>query len=90
VSRHTATVYIGNLPWQATEDDLAALFAEEFGPVIDVRVIQDPITGRSRGYGFVELPSHEHVPRAVASLNGCEFNGRALVVSAARPRPPRY
>lgn len=88
--RHTATVYVGNLPWQTTEDDLAALFEGEFGPVIDVRIIQDPVTGRSRGYGFVELASREHVPRVVASLNGCEFNGRALVVCVARPRPPRY
>lgn len=86
---HACTVYVGNLPWQATEDDLGALFAE-FGPIINVRIIQDPVTGRSRGYGFVELASREHVPRAVASIDGREFNGRTLVVSRARPRPGRH
>ncbi|UCC68381.1 MAG: RNA-binding protein [Armatimonadota bacterium] len=86
---HAFTVYVGNLPWQATEDDLAALFAE-FGPIVNVRIIQDPVTGRSRGYGFVELASREDVPRAVASVDGRELNGRILVVSHARPRPSRH
>jgi RNA recognition motif-containing protein len=88
VSGHRATVYVGNLPWSTTEDDLAALFAE-FCPVVNARVIQDRLTGRSRGYGFVELPGPEHVPVVVASLSGRQFNGRILVVSAARPKPSR-
>jgi RNA recognition motif-containing protein len=88
VSGHRATVYVGNLPWSTTEDDLVALFAE-FCPVVNVRVIQDRLTGRSRGYGFVELSGPEHVPVVVASLNGRQFNGRVLVVSAARPKPSR-
>ena len=83
------TLYVANLPWRTTEDDLAALF-QEFGPVVDVRVIQDPATGRSRGYAFVELANSDHVPRAVVSLNGREFNGRRLVVSPARPKRPRH
>ena len=89
MSGHRATVYVGNLPWSTTEDDLVALFAE-FCPVVNVRVIQDRLTGRSRGYGFVELPGPEHVPVVVASLNGRQFNGRILVVSAARPKPSRH
>ena len=85
---HRATVYVGNLPWSTTEDDLAALFAEVCS-VVDVRVIQDRGTGRSRGYGFVELPSPEDVARVVGALNGRRFNGRVLVVSPARPKPTR-
>jgi RNA recognition motif-containing protein len=89
VPGHRATVYVGNLPWSTTEDDLAALFAE-FCSVVDVRVIQDRLTGRSRGYGFVELPSPEDVARVVRALNGRRFNGRILVVSPARPKPRRH
>jgi len=82
------TVYVGNLPWDTTEDDLAALFGE-VGPVLDVRVIQDRVTGRAAGYGFVELSSPEYARRACAVLNGRQLNGRALLVSPARPKPPR-
>jgi RNA recognition motif-containing protein len=76
------------LPWRTTEDELASLFSE-FGVVQDVRVIQDPATGRSRGYGFVELDGVECVQRAVAELDGCEFHGRRLLVSPAHPKRPR-
>ena len=86
--RHLATVYAANLPWRTTEDDLVGLF-EEFGPVVNVRVIQDRETGRSCGYGFVELSDPESASRAVAALNGREFRGRRLVLSRARPKPPR-
>jgi RNA recognition motif-containing protein len=88
VEKHDTTVYVGNLPWKATEDDLLSLF-REYGPVTDVRIIQDPVTGRSRGYGFVELEGTAAVAQAVALLNGKEFQGRALMVSLARPKPPR-
>ena len=83
-----STLYVANLPWRTTEDELADLCAE-FGQVSDVRVIQDPATGRSRGYGFVEFADPEHLPSAVDALNGREFNGRRLVVSPARPKQPR-
>ena len=89
MSRDLSTLYVANLPWRTTEDELADLFAE-FGPITDVRVIQDPATGRSRGYGFVELADPQYVPRAVDALNGREFNGRRLVVSPARPKRPRF
>lgn len=85
----TATVYVANLPWRTTEDDLLVLF-EGLGAVLDVRIIQDPATGRSRGYGFVELADAEHAARAVENLNGAKLRGRPLVVGFARPRPPRH
>ncbi len=84
----TTTVYIANLPWGATEDDVAGLF-RDFGPILDVRIIQDPRTGRSRGYGFVELTSPDNAAKAVCALDGTAFNGRALMVSNARPKPRR-
>ncbi len=89
MGRDVSTVYVANLPWRTTEDDLVELFAE-FGAVVDVRVIQDPATGRSRGYGFVELETTESMERALASLNGREFNGRRLLVSPARPKRQEY
>ena len=89
MERHAATVYVANLPWRTTEDELGGLFSE-FGPVVDVRVIQDPVTGRSRGYGFVELEGAESADQAVAALNGHEFNGRRLLVSPARPKRTRF
>jgi RNA recognition motif-containing protein len=79
------TVYVGSLPWLTTEDDLAALFGP-FGPVSAVRVTADAQTGRSRGYGFVGLPTPQHVKRAVSALDGHAFRGRPLIVSQARPR----
>ena len=87
MSRHTVTVYVANLPWRTTEDDLAALFAD-YGRVVDVRVIQDPSTGRSRGYGFVELADPDSTRAAIAALDGREYSGRRLVVSPAHPKRP--
>jgi cold-inducible RNA-binding protein len=83
-----ATIYVGNLPWRTTEDELAQLF-RPFGGVRDVRIIQDPSTGRSRGYGFVELQHGDGVRKAVEALDGHELQGRPLMVSVARPKPPR-
>jgi len=88
VDKHDTTVYVGNLPWRTTEDDLLGLF-RDYGPVVDVRIIQDPATGRSRGYGFVEFNSAGYVHKAVASLNGTPFQGRPLIISLARPKPAR-
>lgn len=89
MSEHEGTVYVGNLPWRTTEDDLAVLF-EPFGPVVSARIIQDQITGRSCGYGFVELSSPARVAQACAELDGFQYNGRRLFVSPARPRRQRY
>ncbi len=89
MQRLAKTLYVGNLPWRVTEDDLALLF-EEFGRVREVRIIQDPTTGRSRGYGFVELDAGGEVQRAVVALNGREFQGRPLMVGPANPKPVRH
>jgi RNA recognition motif-containing protein len=88
MEKRDTTVYVGNLPWRTTEDELARLF-QQFGDIRDVRIIQDPHTGRSRGYGFVEFQQLDPVQEAVEALNGREFQGRALMVSIARPKPPR-
>lgn len=88
MDRHDTTLYVGNLPWRTTEDDLVSLFGE-FGRILDVRIIQDPTTGRSRGYGFVEFEPTGQVHQAVTALNGREFQGRPLMVSVARPKPAR-
>ena len=88
MSRDEATIYVANLPWDTAEDDLVRLFAQ-FASVVDVRVIQDPQTGRSRGYGFVELVDPSQVTPVCAALNECQFNGRRIQVRVARPRPAR-
>jgi len=84
----TKTLYVGNLPWAVTEEDLT----EAFRAVADVkgsRVITDRETGRSRGFGFVEVDD-EDVERVVAAMNGADIGGRQIIVNEARPRQPRY
>lgn len=89
----TKTVYVGNLPWTAAEEDLRNLFATEAHVEIEsARVVSDRDTGRSKGFGFVEM-AEEHMEKAVQALNGFEYDGRALTVNEARPReerPRRY
>jgi RNA recognition motif-containing protein len=80
-------MYVGNLSYQTTENDLAALF-EQVGPVESVNIITDRDSGRSKGFGFVEM-SNEDVEKAIAQFNGTELNGRALTVNEARPREER-
>ncbi|MDI7248018.1 MAG: RNA-binding protein [Bacillota bacterium] len=84
----TKTLYVGNLPWGVTEEDLN----EAFRAVADVkstRVITDRETGRSRGFGFVEVDD-EDVERVVAAMNGTDLGGRQIIVNEARPRQQRY
>jgi RNA recognition motif-containing protein len=81
------TLYIGNLPWKLTEDELATAL-RHFGQVGDVRIITDPATGLSRGFGFVEMADID-LEQAIASITGFEVKGRRLVVGPARPRPER-
>jgi RNA recognition motif-containing protein len=78
-------IYVGNLPFSATEDEIRRLFAEH-GEVIDVSLPQDRDTGRPRGFGFVEMPDAD-ADKAVQALDGREFGGRALRVNEARERP---
>lgn len=81
-------LYVSNLSFHTTEDDLRKLF-EEFGGVTSAKVITDRETGRSRGFGFVEMSSTENANKAIAALNGKDIEGRALSVSEARERAPR-
>lgn len=79
-------IYVGNLPWSATEQDVENLFAT-YGQVASVKLISDRETGRARGFGFVEMESGAE--EAIAALDGTDFGGRALKVNEARPRPER-
>ena len=83
----TKTLYVGNLPWSATEKDLAALFAP-LGAVKSTRIVTDRETGRSRGFGFVEV-AEEDAERIINATNGRNLGGRTLVVNEARPRQGR-
>jgi RNA recognition motif-containing protein len=78
-------IYVGNLVWGVTSDDLLALFGT-YGEVGEAQVISDKETGRSRGFGFVQMQSDEEAQRAIDALNGTDFQGRALTVNEARPR----
>ena len=79
-------LYVGNLPYSATEDQLTDLFGRA-GQVDNVRVMRDMATGRARGFAFVEMASDEDAQRAVSELNEYQMDGRPLVVNEARPKP---
>lgn len=81
-------IYVGNLSFQTTEDGLNDLFSQH-GEVGSVAIITDRDTGRSRGFGFVEMPEDDKAREAIEALNGKEYDGRALTVNEARPRAPR-
>jgi len=83
-----AKLFVGNLSFQATEEDLRELFAQA-GNVETVRIITDQFTGRPRGFGFVEMATKEEAVKAVEMLNGRLFRDRNLVVDEARPQPQR-
>ena len=75
-------IYVGNFPWATTEDDLQTLFSE-FGEVTSVSIIRDRLSGRSKGFGFVEM---ENAEEAIQALNGKDYNGRTLRVDMALER----
>ena len=81
-------IYVGNLVWDATQDDLYNLF-QEHGKVTRAQVIMDRETGRSRGFGFVEMENDGEADTAVNALNGADFRGRPLTVNEAKPREDR-
>jgi RNA recognition motif-containing protein len=83
-----AKLFVGNLSFQATEDDLRELF-QQSGTVESVRIVTDQFTGRPRGFGFVEMSTKEEAAKAVEMLNGRLFRDRNLVVDEARPQPQR-
>ncbi|MFL2697784.1 MAG: RNA recognition motif domain-containing protein [Gammaproteobacteria bacterium] len=78
-------LYVGNLPWSASEDELKNHFAE-YGEVKDVRIITEGRSGRSKGFGFVEMASDDAGRAAIEALNGKEFGGRELRVDTASDR----
>jgi RNA recognition motif-containing protein len=81
-------LFIGSLAWATTDDSLRDLFAT-VGNVVSANVIMDRETNRSKGFGFVEMGSDEEAKKAVEELNGKDLDGRAIVVSEARPREER-
>ncbi len=81
-------IYVGNLPWSTTSASLESLFSQH-GTVTSAEVIADRETGRSRGFGFVEMESDDACQRAIQALNGTELDGRAITVNEARERAPR-
>ena len=81
-------LYVGNLPYSTTDEDLRELFSE-YGTIVSTAVISDRDTGRSKGFGFVELEDDAQAKAAIEALNGKDMNGRALVVNEARPREER-
>lgn len=80
-----ARLFIGNLPYQMGSSDLGQLFAQA-GSVVSADVVTDRMTGRSRGFGFVEMSTDEETQKAIEMLNGYDVEGRKLVVNQARPR----
>jgi RNA recognition motif-containing protein len=82
------TLYVGNLPWSLTEDELAQAFGS-VGQVQAARIITDRETGRSRGFGFVDLDD-DNAQRAIQAMDGFELKGRRLIVNEAHPRPQRF
>jgi len=84
-------LYVGGIPYATTEDDLKAAFGE-IGQVTSATIIIDKMTGRSKGFGFVEMANDADADKAITEMNGKDFQGRTLTVNEARPleeRPPR-
>jgi RNA recognition motif-containing protein len=81
-------LYVGGLPYSVTETQLEEIFAAH-GTVESARVITDRMTGRSRGFGFVEMSSPEEAEVAIQKLNGTDLEGRSLTVNEAKPQQPR-
>ncbi|MFO7817650.1 MAG: RNA-binding protein [Desulfovibrionales bacterium] len=80
-------IYVGNLPWSSSEDDVRDTFAQ-YGEVMSAKIIYDRETGRSRGFGFVEMEDGA-ADEAIKELDGSEMGGRNLKVNEARPRPQK-
>ena len=81
-------LYVGNLPFSATDDSLREMFGQA-GQVESARIITDRDTGRSKGFGFVEMSTEQEASEAIRKFNGAELDGRSLTVNEARPMAPR-
>ena len=81
-------LYVGNLSYDVTKNDLQDVFAQH-GPVQDIHVVTDKVTGKARGFAFVTMETKESAEAAIQALNGSDWNGRAMTVNEARPREER-
>jgi len=81
-------IYVGNLDFGVTEEDLREAFGQ-YGEVISANVIKDRMSGRSKGFGFVEMPNNSEADKAIKALNGSDIKGRTVKVNQARPRGDR-
>ncbi|MGN6417120.1 MAG: RNA recognition motif domain-containing protein [Pseudobacter sp.] len=79
-------IYVGNLSWQMTDDDLRTLF-EQYGSVTSAKIVKDKASGRSKGFGFVEMPEDGEAQNALTSLYESEVLGRKIIVNEAQPKP---
>jgi len=79
-------IYVGNLSWSMTNEDLAALF-QQYGSVSSAKILTDKFTGRSKGFGFVEMDNADEANAAISALNDSEIQGRKIVVNEAQPKP---
>ena len=81
-------IYVGNLPYSVTDDDLKDAFAE-FGELSSAEVVKDKFSGQSKGFGFVDMPSNSEADQAIKTLNDSMLKGRKITVNEARPRAER-
>jgi len=81
-------IYVGNLDFEVVESDLREAF-EQYGQVTEVRIIMDKYTGKTKGFGFIEMPGKEEAQKAIAEMNDKEFKGRAIKVNEAKPKTDR-
>ena len=81
-------IYVGNLPYSVTDDDLRDLFSE-YGELVSAEVVKDKFSGQSKGFGFVDMPSNSEADQAIKALNDTDLKGRKLTVNEARPRAER-
>ena len=81
-------LFIGNIDWNATEDDLQKLFAQ-YGNVEEAVIVKDKFSGRPKGFGFVTYENNEDADKAIAELNDYELNGRKIAVNEAKPMKPK-
>jgi RNA recognition motif-containing protein len=79
-------IYVGNLSWSMTNEDLAALF-QQYGSVSSAKILTDKFTGRSKGFGFVEMENADEANAAISALNDSDIQGRKIVVNEAQPKP---
>lgn len=81
-------IYVGNIPFNATEQDVRDLFSD-YGEVVSVKIITDKLTGQPKGFGFVEMESEDDAQKTISELNGKPFMGKTLTLAEARPLQPR-